>query len=256
MYDGTAFVGWQRQRNGRSVQGELERIIGRIDGDRPVSVMGAGRTDSGVHAHGQVAHVDVRSTREDAHLLHAVQRMSPPDLAVTALTTVDRDFHARFRATRRRYRYRIVFSPDPFLARYAWHVPTSLDVDLLARSAALFHGRHDFTSYSKFNPDTPDSVCDIDLCEWRATPEGIDFHIAADRFLYGMVRMIVGMQFDVARGKRAIEEIVAIRDARQRSQRIMAAPAWGLSLMEVRYPTPIFSDLRTGTAEAGTTGRA
>jgi tRNA pseudouridine38-40 synthase len=246
MYDGTDFVGWQRQRNGRSVQEELEKILSRLCGDREVSVIAAGRTDAGVHAHGQVAHADVESRYDDARLLHAVQRMSPADLAVTSIITVPDDFHARFRACRRSYRYRIIVAPDPFAARYAWQPGHSLDADRLNSASRLLLGRHDYTSLSKHNPDTPDPVCEIFRAEWLPTDGGIDFHITADRFLYGMVRLIVGLHVDIARGRRRAEEMPLLLEARDRNRQSMSAPAHGLSLVEVRYPTVIFPDVAGG----------
>jgi tRNA pseudouridine38-40 synthase len=245
-YDGTDFVGWQRQKRGRSVQEELERIFSRIAGDRPVAVIAAGRTDSGVHAHGQVAHADIVSRYDDRDLLHAVRRMSPDDLAVGALATVPRDFHARFKAYRRSYRYTIIDDPDPFMARYAWQTNLRLDIEALNAAARLLPGRHDFTSLSKHNPDTPDPVCEVVRAEWKLRENGLEFHISADRFLYGMVRLVVGLQIDVARGKRQLHEIVPLIEARDRSLQSMSVPARGLSLMEVLYPAAIFPDQDAG----------
>jgi tRNA pseudouridine38-40 synthase len=242
MYDGTDFVGWQRQKNGRSVQGELEGIVSRICGNRPVSVIAAGRTDAGVHAHAQVAHADVETRYDDAQLLHAIQRMSSGDFAVTSLATVPRDFHARYRAWRRGYRYSIIYAPDRFLARYGWGLHLRLHTDQLNTASTMLLGRHDFTTLSKYNPDTPDPVCEVVRAEWSPTPHGIDFHISADRFLYGMVRLIVGLHIDIARGRRSVEEIQPLIAARDRTQQSMSAPAHGLSLVEVRYPTAIFPD--------------
>jgi tRNA pseudouridine38-40 synthase len=246
MYDGTDFVGWQRQKVGRSVQEELEGILTRISGDRPVTVVGAGRTDSGVHARGQVAHADVLTPYSDSELLHAVGRMSPGDLAVVALRGVAADFHARFRAVRRSYRYSIIHRPDPFLERYAWHTGFPLDLSLLNAAAERLRGRHDFTAISKHNPDTPDPVCEVVEALWMPTERGVEFHVSADRFLYGMVRLLVGLQIDVARGKRSLDEIGMLLASGKRANQSMAVPARGLSLMEVRYPTAIFGD------EAGT----
>lgn len=235
MYDGTDFLGWQRQARGRTVQGELERMLSRLCGNVPVTVVGAGRTDSGVHAHGQVAHADVALRFSDADLLHTLRRMSPPDLALYDLRTVPDDFHARYSARRRSYRYRILFRPDPFLSRYGWEVHARLDTDRLRRAAAFLVGTHDFTALSKHNPDTPNPVCTIYNAEWSEEPHGMDFHVTADRFLYGMVRLLVGIQYDVARGARNAEEIPAVIASRDRAAQSMAVPAHGLSLANVEY---------------------
>ena len=239
MYDGTGFVGWQRQPNGRSVQEELERMLGRLAGDVPVTVVGAGRTDSGVHAHGQAAHADITTRYDDAGLLHALRRMSPPDIAITGLATVSPDFHARYKACERSYRYRIIHHPDPFLARYAWRLDHPLDRPLLDLLARQLVGRRDFTTLSKLNPDTPNSICDVKIAEWSESVEGgLDFHITADRFLYGMVRLLVGLQVDIASGRRGMEDIGGLLERRDRGLQSRSAPACGLSLVRVGYPPP------------------
>lgn len=236
MYDGTDFVGWQRQPNGRSVQEELERMLGRIAGDVAVTVTGAGRTDSGVHAHGQAAHADIATRYDDADLMHALQRMAPADVAVYDLRTVPEAFHARYTACARSYRYTIIERADPFLARYAWRIDRPLDPDRLNAAAALALGRHDFTSLSKHNPDTPNSVCDIATAVWSARANGVVFEITADRFLYGMVRLLVGLHVDVERGRRSLDEAAGILAARDRNLQSASAPAAGLSLVDVLYP--------------------
>lgn len=241
MYDGTGFFGWQRQAHGRTVQGELEAILSRLAGENPVTVVGAGRTDSGVHAHGQVAHADLATRYNDAELLHAFRRMSPPDLAIRSLVTVPESFHARFRACRRSYRYTIIFQPDPFRARYAWWIDIPLDQALLNDAAARLLGRHDFTPLSKFNPDTEDPICTISRAAWEKIDQGIVFHVSADRFLYGMVRLLVGIQIDIARGKRPPEEIDRLLGRAVRSGQSPSAPAQGLSLVDVGYPESPFS---------------
>jgi len=236
MYDGTAFYGWQRQPRGRTVQEELEKMLSRLCGDRPVNVVGAGRTDSGVHAHGQVAHADLPTRYDDAALLRALQRMSPDDLVVTALATVPVDFHARYRASSRGYRYMLIQHPDPFLARYSWRIDRRLDTALLHEAAGRFLGRHDFTTFSKHNPDTPNMICHIIRSEWTTHAGMLEYRITADRFLYGMVRLVVGMQVDVAIGRRSIDDIENMIAARDRNRQSMSAPAAGLSLVEVGYP--------------------
>jgi tRNA pseudouridine38-40 synthase len=236
MYDGTSFVGWQRQPNGRTVQEELEKMLSRLAGDNPVGVVGAGRTDSGVHAHGQAAHADIATRYDDAELLHALTRMAPDDIAVARLATVSDRFHARFKACARSYRYMVIYRPDPFLARYAWRVDRRLDAALLNEAAATFIGEHDFTALSKHNPDTPNMICTVTRSEWIEHDGGIDFHITADRFLYGMVRLLVGLQVDIARGGRPAEDVASVLAGRDRAAQSMSAPAHGLSLVRVDYP--------------------
>jgi tRNA pseudouridine38-40 synthase len=245
MYDGGGFFGWQRQPKGRTVQEELERMLSRLAGDRPVTVVGAGRTDSGVHAHGQVAHADIAARYSAPELLHAIGRMSPSDLAVTDLVDAPADFHARYTACARAYRYAITHLRDPFQARYTWRVDFDLDLALLNEAAALLLGRHDFTSLSKHNPDTPNTVCHITRCEWARRDGRSEFFVTADRFLYGMVRLLVGLQVDIAQGRRSAAEIPSLVERRDRSLQSTSAPAHGLSLIEVSYPQPIFPERST-----------
>lgn len=235
QYDGTDFLGWQRQASGRTVQEELERMLGRVCGDRPVTVVGAGRTDAGVHAHGQTAHADVSTRYDDADLAHALRRMTSADLAVVRLNTVSDDFHARFAARKRSYRYSVLFRPNPFRARYAWHPPVRPDIERMHAGASALIGTHDFTALSKHNPDTADPVCTIHSAEWRESEDGLEFHITATRFLYGMVRLLVGIQYDIGRGVREAEEIPEVLESRDRARQSMAVPAQGLSLYRVEY---------------------
>lgn len=242
MYDGTGFQGWQRQSTGRTVQEELEKRLAKLSGNQPVTVTGAGRTDSGVHAHGQVAHADVCSRYDDGDLHHALSRMCPDDLVVRDLRTVSDDFHARYSARRRSYRYRILLRPDPFRVRYGWYAPTRLDPELLSDAAHLLLGTHDFTALSKHNPDTPNSVCTIYDARWEEGEGSLDFHVTADRFLYGMVRLLVGVQYDVGRKVRPAGHIPELINSRDRAGQSMAVPAQGLSLVHVGYEDQIFGE--------------
>lgn len=236
MYDGTDFSGWQRQPNGRSVQEELERMLGRLAGDTPVTVVGAGRTDAGVHAHGQVAHADIATRHDDAELLHALSRMAPVDIAVPWLRTVSAEFHARFKACARSYRYTIITRPDPFRARYAWLLERPMERERLRGAADELLGEHDFTALSKHNPDTPNPICTVKRAEWSIDDDALTFTITADRFLYGMVRLLVGIQADIALGRREPGSIAAALESRDRNRQSPSAPAAGLSLIGVEYP--------------------
>jgi len=245
-YDGTDFHGWQRQPNGRSVQQTIEGLLTSLCSGFPVTVVGSGRTDAGVHADWQVAHADVSTRLDDARLLHALRRMAPSDLAVRDLATTSPDFHARFKAFRRTYRYRIITSPNPFLSRYAYRYDAPLDVEALRRAAPTFLGTHDFTTLSKHNPDTPNPICTVERSEWREVEGGMEFWVSSNRFLYGMVRLLVGIQLEVARGKRSAEELPNVIAARDRSQQGMAVPPQGLSLVRVEYPLPLFAGMEWG----------
>jgi tRNA pseudouridine38-40 synthase len=235
-YDGTDFFGWQRQASGRTIQAELEGMLARLNGDRPIAVVAAGRTDSGVHAAGQIAHADYHAGMDDAEVRHALRRMSAPDLAVLDVATVPSSFHARYNARRRSYTYRILRRPDPFAARFALHLDWPLRTDLLIEAATKLLGQHDFTALSKHNPDTPNPVCTVYEAGWTEGPEGeLRFTVKADRFLYGMVRLLVGLQLDVARGRRPLDTIDEIFRSVDRSFQSPAVSAQGLTLVSVEY---------------------
>lgn len=241
-YDGTDFVGWQRQPQGRSVQQVLEQVLGKLAGDRDVGVIGSGRTDSGVHARGQVAHVDMPTRVDVDELHHRVGRMLPNDIVVHQIVPVPDSFHARFHACLRRYEYSVIRVRDPFRTRFAWHVPGTIDVGLLEESAAHLVGTHDFTGLSKFNPDTPNTVCAVTSAGWESTDDGLVFEIAADRFLYGMVRLSVGIMMDIARGRRPPRDIRDVLESRDRNLQSSSAPARGLVLSRVEYPVSPFAE--------------
>ncbi len=215
-------------------------MLGKLAGDRSVTVVGSGRTDSGVHAAAQVAHVDIPTRYSDVELLHALRRMAPSDLAVLDLVGVEAEFHARFDAYRRRYCYAIHTTPDPFRTRFSWYIDRRLDLEKLDEAAAILVGRRDFTALSKHNPDTPNMVCDLQRSAWSRHDWGMSYDIVSDRFLYGMVRLAVGFQIDIALGTRSVEELIERLAAADRTGQSPSAPAEGLSLMEVSYPRPIF----------------
>lgn len=236
-YDGTHFVGSQRQKDkSRTVQGEFEKALRKI-GWRGKSVLLAGRTDSGVHAEGQVAAFDMDWRHSEEQALHALNAELPPDIAVKSLREADADFHPRFDAISREYRYSMFCEPirDPLRERYAWRVWPPFDEEALQQTADLFIGAHDFSSFG--SPTTPKgtTIRTATKAEWRKMPKnGIQFEVRADAFLYRMVRRLVFVQMSVARGKRSGEEV---QSALSKQTKLPAglAPAHGLTLVEVRY---------------------
>jgi tRNA pseudouridine38-40 synthase len=229
-YDGTAYAGWQRQPGLPTLQGRLEAALSELDGE-PVTVRGAGRTDAGVHAVGQVADCWLRAGIPAPRLPMAANRHLPPDIRVVRADEVPADFHARFSALGKRYRY-LVWTDrvaSPFLARYTWHRP-GLWPTLPSVHALV--GRQDFRSFAGAGRPVSDAVRTITSCRiWRQGPlAGLE--VEADGFLYKMVRAIVGT---LAAGMDA-EAVLAARDRRRAGP---TAPAAGLSLIRVRYPEPL-----------------
>lgn len=233
-YDGTAFVGWQMQPNGRSVQEEVTRVL-RTLVQEEVSVIGAGRTDAGVHARGQVAGFKTGSVLPAARLLAALNGLLPDDICVHAVDEVSEDFHARYGARERRYSYTIATRPLAIGRRYCWELRTPLDVDAMNRLAVLITGEHDFEAFCKYAADVDHYRCTVLRAGWTRGEGRLVFDITANRFLHGMVRALVGTMVEVGRGYTPEASFGTIMESRDRKNAGMAAPASGLVLEEVRY---------------------
>ena len=233
-YDGTDFVGWQVQAKGRSVQGELEQKLEELLQEK-VNVIGAGRTDAGVHARGQVANFRTATPRAIGEIHQALSALLPDDIVLRSTEEVSLDFHARFDTRERRYRYYITTEKLALHRQYSWYVSYPLDLGLLSQAAKLIEGQHDFEAFSKVDSGKNDFHCTVSCATWRM--EGLFrlFEISADHFLRGMVRALVGTMVDVARGSLTIEEFREILFEKDRRSVGMAAPAKGLFLEEVLY---------------------
>jgi tRNA pseudouridine38-40 synthase len=244
-YDGTDYVGWQRQSNGTSIQSLLEDALAPIEGG-PVTVAGAGRTDAGVHALGQVASVPLTAVIDPATLARALNAVLPPDVRVLEAAEAAPDFHARFSAHAKTYRYQIREGPfvGPFERRYAWHQPQPLDNRAMAEAAAALIGRHDFASFQAAGSDvkTTERTIHALRVEVERPAQGdaargrlIVVEVEADGFLRHMVRTIVGTLVEVGHGRRPVGEMASLLAAGDRSGAGPTAPARGLFLVRVAY---------------------
>jgi tRNA pseudouridine38-40 synthase len=236
QYDGTDYVGWQRQPNGVSIQELVERAIEPIEG-RAVTIVGAGRTDAGVHALGQVASVQLQSAIDAATLTRALNATLPEDVRVASAEEAAPDFNARFSAIGKVYAYRIwrgAFLP-PFERRYVWHVPPPLDVERMREAARPLTGRHDFSAFRAAGSDAATSERTIRDLRLDAEGERITLTIGGDGFLRYMVRAITGTLVDVGQGRRSVESVAAALASRDRAQAGPTAPAKGLVLLKVEY---------------------
>jgi len=234
-FDGTEFRGWQVQPRDRTVQGEIEQAIWRVTGAR-VRIAGAGRTDSGCHAAGQVASATLNTRLTPERLRAALNAHLPPDIRIVEAAEAEPRFHARYRAMRRAYRYLIVPQPSALKRRYAWTRPIRADLEALRSASRPLLGRHDFISFSKQGGDDGGTVCAVTHAGWSRRGRVTRFDIVADRFLYTMVRRIVSTTIRAAEesgGAKAIREVLEARDRRAAAP---PAPAHGLYLMRVRYP--------------------
>ena len=238
-YDGTDFLGFQRQAKGRTVQGELEAALGRIGWSGP-AVVGAGRTDTGVHAAGQVVAFDFDWQHGDGDLARALNANLPADIAIKTLAGCAPEFHPRFDARGRRYRYTIVNQPgrSPLAARYAWQVWPELDGDKLRAASQAVVGRRDFATFGS-DPDPKgggSTVRTVVLAEWHSGAAGWwAFEIQAEAFLFRMVRSLVGALKRVGTGEISVARFEAVLAAADRAECPPIAPARGLCLMEVLY---------------------
>ncbi len=243
QYDGTDFHGWQVQENDRTIQGELERVIGMLV-DSPVSVVGSGRTDAGVHAEGQVANVHILGDRfTPEKLKNAINGNLWRDIRVLKCERVADEFHARFSAKNKTYLYRVINAPvmSPFWRRYAAHESKPLDVNHMRDASRFFLGEHDWTAFSAANADGESRVRDVTdleiLSRWddRAQAAMIEFRITATGFLRYMVRSIVGTLIEVGQGARAIETVQTAIVTGDRKLAGKTAAAHGLTLLRVEY---------------------
>lgn len=237
QYDGTRYDGWQRQGNtDNTIQGRLEDALFRLTGER-AELHGAGRTDAGVHALGQVASVRLTGTLPPEELRRGINGLLPEDIAVTAAAAAGERFHARLNATGKTYRYAIRLGdvPDVFRRRYQLRVEEALDLAAMERAAALLTGRHDYRSFCGNRKMKKSAIRTVDTINICAKGNDITLTFHGDGFLYHMVRILVGTLLEVGRGERSAEEMPAILAARDRSAAGAAAPARGLTLVEVDY---------------------
>ena len=234
-YDGTAYHGWQIQPHSVSVQEEIQKALSTLL-RRPMEVVGAGRTDTGVHARKMFAHFDSEYELECSQLVYKLNKLLPRDIAVQQVERVDDDMHARFSAKSRTYHYYVHLDKNPFLRSYSWQVYGNPDFELMNRAAAVLMEYMDFTSFSKVNTDTKTNDCTITEAHWDRVGEGQwRFTITANRFLRNMVRAIVGTLMEVGRGRMTIEQLRQVIEAKDRCRAGDSVPGNALFLVDVKY---------------------
>lgn len=235
-YDGTAYHGWQRQTNAISVQEVLEEALSRICKE-PITIYGAGRTDSGVHASGQVANFKTTARIPVDRIPYAINSVTPRDLVVYRAEEADQSFHTRYSAKGKVYVYRIYNAefPSPFWRNFALHYPLHLDVSAMRKASEYLIGTHDFSSFRAAGSEVKTSVRTVKRLEITHKEELITIIAEADGFLYNMVRIIVGALLDVGSGKLQPDDVQKILLAKDRGIASPTAPSHGLTLLKVHY---------------------
>ncbi|MGQ9533879.1 MAG: tRNA pseudouridine(38-40) synthase TruA [bacterium] len=230
-YDGTDFCGWQYQPNLRTVQGEIENAIKKITNE-DTRIIGAGRTDQGVHALGQVANFKTDSRLTLDQFQKGINALIGDDIYIKEIDEVDEQFHARFSARSKIYRYSIMLKPSPLLRRYNWYVPFPLDIELMKKTLPQILGAHDFRHFSAHN-DNETAVCTITNLSLVPSDSQIFITIEADRFLHKMVRGLVGFLVDIGRGRFSSSDTNRVFSGGIKD--LYFAPAQGLCLIKVNY---------------------
>jgi tRNA pseudouridine38-40 synthase len=244
-YDGTPFVGWQRQINGLSIQKVFEQAASHLNGGQPVASIVAGRTDAGVHAEGQVAHIDLPDTHRPKAIRDALNfHMKPHPVVVLNATMVPPDWNARFSATRRAYRFRILNrrSRPALMAGRVWHVPAPLDAAAMNCAGRRLLGRHDFTSFRAASCQAKSPVRTLDRLDVSRQDDIIEVVAEARSFLHHQVRNFVGTLKLVGEGSWPIERVTEALESRNRAAAGPTAPPDGLTLISVGYPDDPFAD--------------
>lgn len=238
-YLGTNYNGWQTQANATGVQEIVEDAFTKIL-RRKISIVGSGRTDTGVHCKRQYFHVDLNEDVKAAPFIQNLNALLPRDIAILSAKIIHPEASARYHASQRSYQYMITRKKDPLLVGLAWYCFKKLDIPTMNKAASLLTGMQDFECFSKVKTDVNHFVCDVKKAKWSAKGDLLLFDIAANRFLRGMVRAIVGTLVDVGSGKITLKEFEAILRSKDRKKAGMNVPAEGLYLMDVKYPNRIF----------------
>ncbi len=234
-YQGQAYHGWQRQPDVTTVQQVLEEALSTLL-RTTISLVGAGRTDAGVHAKQMYAHFDIAQDLEETKLVSRLNSFLPNDIAVKKIMAVKNDLHARFNANKRTYEYWIVQEKNVFLSDYAFYVRHDLDVDKMNSAASLLLKHNNFQCFSKTNTDVKTFLCALTTAKWEFKDGVLIFTIAADRFLRNMVRAIVGTLLEVGKGKMQVADIEKVLKSKNRSEAGTSVPAHALYLTKIEYP--------------------
>ena len=237
-YNGAAYHGWQIQPDAISVQEVLEKALSVLLGC-PISIMGAGRTDTGVHAKQMYAHFDFEGDIDNTNLVFKLNSFLPKDVAIHTVFKVKEDAHTRFNAVSRTYLYRVSIKKNVFNVDAAYYAKQKLDVQKMQEAAKILLQYKNFQCFSKSKTNVKTYLCDVMKADWTLIDGELHFIIKADRFLRNMVRAIVGTMINIGLGKISVEHLHSIIESKNRSEAGFSVPAHGLYLIEVEYPEDI-----------------
>lgn len=243
-YNGSNYCGWQVQPNEMTIQEKLEDALSKLLGTK-TDVVGAGRTDSGVHASYYVAHFESDKELDEHFYIEKLNRMLPRDISIMSLTSVDETLHARFDATSRTYYYYIIETKNPFKSETSYRLNFKLDYAKMNEAAKILYEIVDFTSFSKLHTEVATNNCTVFRAEWVENDGQWVFVISANRFLRNMVRAVVGTLIEVGKGKLSLEGFRAIIDQKDRGKAGMSVPAHALFLANITYPEDRFQSKLT-----------
>lgn len=238
-YKGTHYHGWQFQTNALSIQGVVNEKLSQLLKEN-IETIGCGRTDAGVHAEEYYAHFDIDQDLDTETLLNALAEQRVSGIEFRGITNVDERLHARFSAQSRSYEYRIARSLNPFLKGRSFYVHDQLDIELLRKVSSDLIGTHDFAAFTKAHSKNKTTICTITKAEWEEQDELLIFRISADRFLWNMVRAIVGTMLEIGLHKRPADDLQRVMKTGKRTNAGASVPAAGLFLTEVEYPKGSF----------------
>lgn len=234
QYDGTKYFGWQMQSHKRTIQKEVENALSPLNNNKRIIVTAAGRTDAGVHAFGQVAHFDLDTKLNAAQLMRAINARLQKDIRIVDVVNVSDEFHARFSAKKRHYRYQCYLGDNLLYKNQSWYVD-KIEISLLSTFAKKIEGTHDFLSFSKLNMQLENTKCNIYESMWLKSENMLIFNVCGNRFLHHMVRYLVGTMVVGAQGKISLEYFEDLLMNPQSNVKIYKAPPEGLILIGVDY---------------------
>ncbi len=231
-YDGTAYSGWQIQPNASTVQGTIENALTKLNGNKPVGIVGCGRTDTGVHAKQYFFHIELPAFNL-SELRYKLNKMLPNDIKI--IDALYNEQHARFDAKKRTYRYFIAKEKSPFNDRFCWVYERPLNIQAMNDACKSLIGQQDFASFAKGDTDVKTTLCEVFNAHWEETAEGYMFQVSANRFLRNMVRAMVGTLMEVGIGNITPESLPIILAKKSRQEAALSVPAKGLFLWEILY---------------------